>query len=556
MPLGSKILDTSKTIYSLDQLSTIYRTVDELIDGLDLVGIKELSGGNKNDLDNLMNTIVQETGRVLFSDQTPIKNGTLGYLEKLSESLDKTLKRTNLNYFTANVLAEFDINWHHIEWGNLVQLYKRLLIEAARDHSKSYHLSHVVPIWKMYRYQLNPSFFQKKENALLKKGMIVTNEYTLGKTLLGIIRETIEGNSELREILYPGSGEGWGKEEITCRNGCNLMIKSYGSRMRGFHPGWMIIDDFLNDSVLYSFEQREKYWNIFTGVILSMILPGGQIIVTGTPFVDGDMYDNIKKDPTFKCFEYPGIFPDGRVLWPGRYTYKDLMDKKYSLGSMRFSREILCKPISDTSSIFPYEILKRGYMTSYALAKNINSFPKKFERIIVGTDFGISSNIGSDYSAFVVVGVDGLDFWLLNIFRQAGMSYDYQIATLKAINENFRPDLFMIETNQMQKIFAQMGRDAGLPIAEHATGVDKYSFTQGLPAMAVLFEQGHIKIPRGDQESVDLTDMLAMELNSFTFDPDKKKLTSVVDHDDIGMALWQAIRGCKYVSERFSFSFV
>ena len=101
-----------------------------------------------------------------------------------------------------------------------------------------------------------------------------------------------------------------------------------------------------------------------------------------------------------------------------------------------------------------------------------------------------------------------------------------------------------------------MGRDAGLPIAEHATGVDKYSFTQGLPAMAVLFEQGHIKIPRGDQESVDLTDMLAMELNSFTFDPDKKKLTSVVDHDDIGMALWQAIRGCKYVSERFSFSFV
>lgn len=546
----------SNKLYTLDQLTTIYKTVDELVSNLDHESLKQLYGGYKGDHEKLLQILVEETGRVLYSNQSPVRSSSFEYLDRFTKNLDVSLKKLNLNYFVANVMSDVEVSWHHIEWGNLVQLHDRLVVKAARDHSKSYYFSHIVPIWNMYRVETDVIPSKRRKNTMLKKGMLITNEFTLAKNFLTIISDTIEGNSELSERLYPGKGEGWGKEEITCKNGANLKIKSYGSKMRGFHPGWMIIDDFLNDAVLYSYEQREKYWNIFQGVIMNMILPGGQVIVTGTPFVEGDLYDQLIKDPTFKVFEYPGIFPNGQVLWPSRYSYKDLMNKKISMGSMRFSREILVKPISDTSSIFPYDILKRGYVSSYCLAKNIDSFPKKFERVVVGTDFAISSAIGSDYSSFITVGIDGLDFWILNIFRGHGLSYDHQIATLKEINANFHPDLFVIETNQMQKIFFQMAKDAGLPVVEHSTGVDKYSFTEGLPALAVLFEQGHVKLPRGDQGSIDLTDVLCMELNSFTFDPDRKKLTSVVDHDDTGMALWQAVRGGKYVSEAFSFSFI
>jgi len=466
--------------------------------------------------------------------------------------------------FPSRMLRSLDLDISSIGQGEYYGFecdgdHRFLLEDGTVVHnSKSFTFSFAYPIWKMFRYKKADLFNNVPlEFQLSRKGMIVTNEHTLAKELLTLIREGIDGNDYLREKLKPSNPNHWGKEEITCSNGANLMTKSFGSKIRGFHPGYFVIDDFLNDQVLYSVEQKEKYHNIFTSVIRNAVLPGGQIIVCGTPFIQGDLYDKLKEDPKFRVFEYPGIFPNGEVLWPSRYSLDDLLVKKETQGSTIFSREILVKPISDESSIFPYEDLRKSFigMNDYTLVKNRANFPKDFEKVIVGTDFAISDKIGADSSAFVVVGVAGLDYWVLHIYAKAAMSYEEQMAVMKQINANFQPDLFMIETNQMQKIFYQMALDAGLPAEDHNTGVNKYSLTEGLPGLAIAFQQGHVKMPRGDQNSIDITDMLCQQLNSFTFDPDKKKLTSVAEHDDIAMALWQGMRGARHVSA-FTFSFI
>jgi hypothetical protein len=137
------------------------------------------------------------------------------------------------------------------------------------------------------------------------------------------------------------------------------------------------------------------------------------------------------------------------------------------------------------------------------------------------------------------------------------MSYDKQMAILKQINSNFYCDLFVIETNQMQKIFAQMAKDAGLNVMEHQTGTDKYSFIEGLPALNVLCEQGHMKFPRGDDFSKNETDLLCTGLNSFVFDTTKGKIISLSGNDHTSMALYQSVRGCKYLmNNTLSFNFI
>ena len=144
--------------------------------------------------------------------------------------------------------------------------------------------------------------------------MIITNEHSLARKFLAYIKEEIENNPPLREKLYPERSENWGAEEILAKNGASIQIKGSGSALRGRHPGWIVVDDFLDESSLYSKDQRDKSIDLFHSVIMNMILPGGQVIVVGTPFHENDLYADLKKKPGWRVFEYPAIYPNGRVI--------------------------------------------------------------------------------------------------------------------------------------------------------------------------------------------------------------------------------------------------
>ncbi|MCV6901043.1 hypothetical protein OE165_28825, partial [Escherichia coli] len=67
--------------------------------------------------------------------------------------LDYQLKRLSLNFFIVNVLPAFEMNWHHIEWGNMVMYNRLLTVLAARDHSKSFYFSFAYPLWRLFKYE-------------------------------------------------------------------------------------------------------------------------------------------------------------------------------------------------------------------------------------------------------------------------------------------------------------------------------------------------------------------------------------------------------------------
>lgn len=542
---------------SIDQIKQVYKLTQDIIENLDGSALLELQSGTEKDMNNILSIIADEADRVLFDNVDPVRIPVFSYLDKLTNNVDESLRKLNITYFIHSVLPGFEINWHHVEWGNFIHLYNYLCVICCRDGGKSYYFSHVYPLWKMYRYEKENG--SNYEFSLSKLGMMITNERSLSRHLLGIVKDTIQDNDILREKLYPGKSKGWADESITTKNGAKLIARSYGSRMRGYHPGYFIVDDFLTDNVLYSPEQRDKYRVIFYGVVDNMLLRGGQAIVTGTPFVTGDLYDILKKDERFRVFEYPSIYPNGTVLWSSRHPLKEILTKRQAHGNIIFSREQLVKPIAEGTSIFPWDVLKRCFigMEHFTLVNNRQSFQKNFQYIVVGTDFAISAEVEADESVFIVIGYDGYDYYVIHIESGKGLEYDQQMAMLKNINNNFEPNLFVIETNQLQKIFAQMAKDAGLPILEHQTGVDKYKLYEGIPAVSVVIEQGHLKLPRGDQFSIDTTDKLCSQLNAFSFDPERKKLISLSQNDDYVLSLWQGLRGCMYMKHNgFSFDFI
>lgn len=542
--------------------------VDDIIDNMDDVGLLELTSGSGGDLDAVLQGILEDTYKVLYTGD-PNLDFAPHYADRVSAAVEETLRIKNLTYFITSCLPDFQMSWHHLEWGDLAMRYNKLCIEAARDHGKSFYFSNAYLIWKLYSYS-RPAWKQyakrpSKSNS--NRGYLFSFSLQQSVDLMEILKGTIESNDTLKERLMPeNTKEGaWASTNILCKNGARLTCKGFGSSVRGAHPYFIVVDDGLKDNVIYSQLQRTKSIDYFHSVIMNMLVPGGQIIVVGTPFHANDLYGDLKSKSIaatgnrngWFVIEYPAIFPDGRILWPGRWGFDDLMDKRATQGNIIFSRENLCRPITNESSIFPMKVLEvsiRG-MEKYTLVRNRDDFPMKFARIVVGCDFAISANVGADWSVFTVWGVtEEREMYLMYMYREKGKTFYEQMQTLKAINVRFRPDIMVVEQNQFQVVFVQEGDRQGLPVMGHTTGIDKYDLKTGWPGIAVLMERGKIHIPTGDQASRNAKDLIFDDLGSVAFTD--KGLESVGSHDDISSSIWLATLGANKLATGFKYAFL
>lgn len=545
------------------------KVVDEIIDGMDDSGILELMSGSGGDIDKVLDNLLSDTYQVLYTGDTQIDFAPR-YTERLSESIEETLRCKNITYFITSVLPDFQLGWHHLEWGDLVHRHNKLCIEAARDHGKSFYFSNAYAAWQLYRYSKPKKMIYSKRpsKSNSNRGYLFSFSLQQSVDLMEILKGTIEGNDILRERLFPDSRNSgaWASTNIVCKNGARLTCKGFGSSVRGAHPYWIVVDDGLKDNVIYSQLQRQKSIDYFHSVIMNMLVPGGQIIVVGTPFHASDLYGDLKSkskaatgsDKGWFVIEYPAIFPDGRILWPARWGFNDLMEKKATQGNIIFSRENLCRPITNESSIFPLKILERSLlrMENYTLVRNRDDFPMKFNKVVVGCDFAISGNVGADYAVFTVWGVDDEtgERWLLYFYREKGKTFHEQMQVLRGINVRFRPDTFVMEQNVMQQIFVQESDKQGLPVVGHTTGIDKYDLKTGWPGLAIDFERGKIHIPIGDKYSQDVKDLIFTDLGSVAFTD--HGLESVGEHDDISSSFWLAKLAANLITTGFKYTFL
>lgn len=543
-----------------EQAYDTHMVIQDFLTTIDDNIINELFAGNENDLKFIFDELYSITYEVLFGGVTHEMSGAFSFLPKMSVAIEETFRCESLNYFIMSVMEDFEMNWHHFEWGEMAMRKKWLAVLAARDHGKSFFFSNAFAIWSAYRYKKSTKFNpQPQRFTRNKRILLISFSLTQSRDLVEIIKGTIEENANLKERLFSDNIKaGWGKDDLRFKTGSRLTPKSFGSSMRGIHPGIIVVDDGLVDNVIYSKAQREKSKNHFHSVIMNAIVPEGQVIVVGTPFHQDDLYSDLKSKTKagWHVREYPAVFPNGMLLWSNRYTFNYLSQKRLNSGNLIFSREMLCKPVANDSTIFPYEILKKSITNTekYKLVNNRQSFGINFDAVVIGCDFAISANVGADYSVFTVFGLLGNEIWLMHLFREKGLTFTQQMAKLKSLNINFNPDLIVLEDNQMQAIFVQSGEELGLPIMAHNTNTNKNKLDTGLPSLAINFEKGHYKIPTGDTHSLNMKDLIFSEFGSIAFTDGG--LQSVGEHDDIPMSFWIASRGIQKFNASFKFTFL
>lgn len=521
--------------------------VKEIISNLPPKAIQELMSGYGNDLDKLLGEMRRQTAIVTHMDRT-LDIEKLEYLSAVEQSMDLSLRKQSYNYFKTVCLPTFRQGWRNLEWGNIIQLYPYNSILASRSSGKSHEGCFAFTLWRLYSYD-RPSTFLREcvDNRNRKETCIITNNETLGKKHIAMIISEINQNDILREKLNANMKAKLAATSITTETDSILHLRSKDSMIRGLHVGAVVCDDLPDESSLYSQEQREKLHEVFYGSITPIVEPFGYLCVFGTPYASADLYGDLKKDARFKVFEYPAIFPDGQLLAPDRLTFARLTEERKSLGTLVFNREYLVVPVADTSTIFPYEFLKRSIhgMEHISFTNDIESYPIKLMRVVVGCDFAISGNVGADYTVYTVWGIDSNNLiYLINLYREQGASHDLQVNRLIEFNARYKPNKLVCESNGFQRILAGMARERGLVNIEEfiTTEGNKKDLKLGLPSLSALFESGRLRVPYGDENTRKLVDIMFGEFNSIAFNSKKGTLESVCGHDDTCMSSFMAIQ--------------
>ena len=465
---------------------------------------------------------------------------------KLTRKLvDKSCAFFAQEILTADMIPPFNgkffVAEHHERWDELITQHKRVCVLAARDHGKSYFFNFAYPLWKAVTMPGG-------------KGFILSATAPQVERILEDIILEVESNPKL-QWLMPAKTKTrkWSSKYVRFANGHRIYARGYTTKVRGFHPNYIVCDDVLDDNTAYSETIRSRDIDYFYNAITNMIVPGGQIIVVGTPFSHRDLYGDLKKNPEYAYQEFPAT-PE-KPLWPERYPAERLAAKKREIGAIRYTREFMVNPISDDMSIFPENLFKGDPVEQFQvkLGMPVDYWKKMGVTIFQGVDFAMSSNVGADYSVIWTMGIDDQkNRWIIDIFRKKGMPYQDQLSQINYLGKKYEPALIHVEDNQMQRIFGdELIRLTDLPIKKFTTTAQKNTLDKGIPALRVMLENKKFRIPRGGKKTNELIDQWIYEMHGFTFA--QGKMLSTAEHDDLAMACWLCEQAINSVGFDFSF---
>jgi len=460
-----------------------------------------------------------------------------------SPDIEELMLRTDLAYFAERIL-NMEVVRHHREWSEMVAKMERVGLNAPRDHGKSFFFCFAYAIWRAYYHWIPLDLGEGFESIpRISLGYIFSNTQDQAIKHLQIIKDEIETNPKLAHLVPP-TKDNWSKQEIKLANGSIIRARGWGVGVRGAHPVWIIVDDPLSEESMYSEIIRKKEKDYFFSAVTNMIVPGGQIIVVGTPFHMEDLYGELKGNEEYKdCFRiYPALDKNlQNPLWPTRYPLEHLHRRRREIGSTRFTREFLCVPIAEESTLFPDRVLLDCFDRNYEMPTYLTEEDRRELRVFTGVDLALSSTVGADYTVITTLGVDRHDNrWLLDVRRKKGLTMNEQLMVIQDVYQNYRPERIYIEDNGFQRVFRdELVTRTDLPVEGFTThSYNKNSAERGVLSLQILFENRKFVIPRKTDRDRRITDILVHELKCFTYVDNK--LQGLGSHDDCVMSLWIA----------------
>ena len=204
-------------------------------------------------------------------------------------------------------------------------------------------------------------------------------------------------------------------------NGVRVRAKGFNTPIRGlkskeWRPTKIYLDDVESDEHINSDDQRKKYRENYSQGIVPSIDIGGSIKVRGTILHNDSLLKNLIdqfKGKIYKAFDENN--PEQTLLWPQRWTYARLMEKKDEMemegkGASKFFQEYLNEPLDNENRAFKFEWLQKTYTDEDLKMRAIARY--------ITIDVAESKKDGSDFTGVSVVDWDQENNWFLQHIKR------------------------------------------------------------------------------------------------------------------------------------------
>ena len=423
--------------------------------------------------------------------------------------MDMKLSKNSFPYFFQNVLG-FDFPSYIQEWHQLMNSTQRTVIICSRDHGKSVFM-HSWVVWKL--------IFEEPPYQML---YISSNQK---QTLVHMRDIDKMFTHPMLKKFKPARG--WAIGNITLTNGNQILERSVGSQIRGLHPQEIVIDDPLKE---FSMTGIQKVTDWFYGDMIPTLHHTASLRVIGTPFSYTDIYQQLAENPAYTVNTYPCLNALNEPLWPERWNYDALMARKAEVGSMMFTREYMCVPISTGTSLFSTEHMEN------AKNKDLVLKPLKREgyKYFIGIDPAISTD--GDYNVITVIEMDSDENKsIVYIDRAKNVQFRENIQKVKLLGQVFRPEVILFETNTFAKSFTQELRQVA-DLNVHDFNTTRRKKQEVILNLQMTLENGKLSFPYGNEESRKVSSLLIEELSMFAI-TERGKFEGIGAHDDMVMSL-------------------
>lgn len=397
----------------------------------------------------------------------------------------------------------------HREWNEILLKNKDGIIKAPRDHLKTFF------------------FFEARSLQLCHFFSDIEIRYFTGSDSLAVDKlNNIKKYAKLPyfENLLQGA-EVDNKTELRFGNDSRIYVQGYGSKMRGGHPDYIILDDVIDSQVIYSDEQNKKVKERFAGEILPMAEPHTKINIIGTLQREDDIYSlNLGEGSITKTYDAIVDEEKKQTLFPEKWSWQELMKKRQAI-IQDFGEKWFLKEYRNMAVNLIGETIRPEWIKYY------KELPNDL-RVLTAWDLSVGKDPDKgDYTACATIGVDRQsNIYIIRIWR-GRIDFPARLRKVVEFAQFDRPRELKIEENVFQADTVQtLKKNTAFNIKGIKTTQNKIEkFTMEL---APLFENGKVYLKEGDSAQEEL----------------KKELLSLPRgaNDDMADALCMAVSGLPF----------
>lgn len=258
-------------------------------------------------------------------------------------------------------------------------------------------------------------------NPNLRVGLI-SNTALQARAFSRAVKNTIEMNEYHHEVFGNMAGtHKWSDVEWIVRGSAlhgtpylNMYAQGAGGAIISKRFDLVLADDILDEENCATPEQREKLDTWFWKTLKPCLAPGGSILVLGTRWAEGDLYQQLVEEKNWPSLVKGAIYyePDDedqrnpQALWPELWPLETLEAERRDMGSAMFA----CAYLNDISGLMAGNLFRREWFGYFDEHGRINEDGTRtpIGHLIwtMGVDLASSEATRADYTARVVVGED------------------------------------------------------------------------------------------------------------------------------------------------------